>query len=134
MIVAAGTLHGESKKNRRDGVDSVGHVFDSVLLLDDPTFGVVSLIAQKARGDLLFQAGIRKQIPCELLGEKLVVWHVLAIGVDHPITPRPHLTILVVVVTVGVCIARQIEPLGSHPFGVSIALEQTIHGFLVSIS
>jgi hypothetical protein len=34
-------------------MDSVGYVFDSILLSDDPTFRIVALIAEETCGHLL---------------------------------------------------------------------------------
>ena len=105
VIVASGALHRKAEEYRRDGVDTIGHILDAVLFLDDASFGVVPLVSEKSGGDLLLQVGLWEQIPCELFGEESIVGHVVAEGLDNPIAPGPHLAIFVIVVAIGIGIA-----------------------------
>ena len=75
----------------------------------------------KAGGEDLVLGGIGKQVPGDLLGDELVVGKVLLKSPDDPVAPRPDIAVAVLLVTIGVGIAGDVQPLGGHSFGVFIA-------------
>ena len=76
------------------------------------------MITIEAAGDLLLGRGVGKQITCELFDGELVERHIAVEGVDHPFAPAGHVAAAIDVVTVGVCVARGVEPVEGETFAV----------------
>ena len=69
----------------------------------------------KGGGEALVGGGVREQIASELLDGELVVGHVGVKGTYHPIPKRPDVAVWVPFKSVGVRVARQVQPDGSPP-------------------
>ena len=63
-------------------------------------------------------SGCGKSTVGKLLGEKLIVGHVLAERADHPVAPRPHGAGVIELVAIAIGVACVIQPDGGHAFGV----------------
>jgi inosose dehydratase len=59
------------------------------------------------------------QIAGKLFDNEAIVGQVAAIGIDHPVAPRPLSAVLVVVEAIGVGVAGRVEPGHRHPLGVA---------------
>ena len=73
----------------------------------------------------------RQQIPGQLPRDELIERHVAVERVDDPVAPRPHVAHPVVLIPVGVGVARQVEPLDRHPLAVGRRGQQPIDDALV---
>ena len=87
----------------------------------------------KSRRDHLRCARLREEVTCELLDSELIEGHVVAVGADHPVTPRPHIARPVCVVDRAVAIASRVHPGEGHALGVVFAREQAIDELLISL-
>ena len=54
----------------------------------------------------------------KLLRDELVVWQVRVEGSKDPVAPRPDEALAVDLVSVRVGVARHVQPVGGHAFGV----------------
>ncbi len=133
VIVAARAPHGEAEKCFASRLDAVIHIFDAVLFIDRAPFGGDVMISIEPAGDLLIQRCTRQKIAGQLIGQELVIREVRIESADHPVAPSPHRAIRVVVVSVGVGVARRVEPLKRKPLTIMRAGEQTIHEFPIGL-
>ena len=132
MIVTLGALHGESKECSTDGIDLVRDGRNSVFLRDDAALVGVHAVAQESGGHLLHHTGVRQQIARHLLADKLVIRHVFLKGLDHPVPPRPHLTVVIHRVAIGICVTSHIQPIERKPLGKGVSSQQSVDGGRVS--
>ena len=114
MVVTLRTSHGHAHKYRRDGVDFVGDIDDTILFWQSATLVGVHAVSQKARCQLILWRCIGKQIASELLDNELVVRQVAVIGIDHPFPPQPHIPMVVDRKSVGVRVPSGIQPRNRH--------------------
>ena len=119
MVVTAGTLHGQPEPCHAERAHTVGHVLDAVFLLDDAALGVDDVIAIEARRDELVDCWAGQQIASQLLRKESVIWQVAVECLDDPIAPTPHRTLGVVVESMGVGVARDIQPIHRHTLAVA---------------
>jgi hypothetical protein len=78
----------EHRPGRRRAVD---RVLDQVLLGDRAALVGHDVVAQETGRDLLRVGGVGQQVAGQLLGQEPVERHVLAVGLEHPVAPQPHL-------------------------------------------
>src|SRR5262249_12716292 len=133
MVMATGAAHSHSQPSPRRGLDSIDHVFDLIFLGNRSAFKIDYVIAIEARSDLLFDRCAREQVPCKLLDCEPVEGHVLVKGIDDPVAPAPYFAVAVDVVSVSVCIPREVEPLKSHPLAVMRRTKELVDARFVSI-
>ena len=127
VVVALRALDREAEHAFADGVHAVEHRLHAELLGIDRAFLVDLGIAEEARGDAFILAGLGQLVARDLLDDELVVGQVAVEGVDDPVAVEPDETRLVLLVAVGVGVARRIEPMTRPPFAVVRAREQRIH-------
>ena len=84
------------------------------------------MISIEARGKYLLWRSIGKQVPRNLLNDKLVVRQVTIERFDHPVSPRPLRAFGVVLVPVCIGVPRRIEPASRHLFSVMGTGKQAI--------
>ena len=96
-------------------------------------FEIDHVVAVEAGGDLVIHGRVGQQIACKLLDRELVVRHVLVVGLDHPVAPRPHRPQAVDVVAVGVGVAGKIEPLHRHALAIVRRGQQVVDTLLVGV-
>ena len=130
MIVAAGTEEAHAKPHLGGSGHAVDDVLGAVFLVDNTALNGDGVVAIETGGDALLQRGVGEQIAGQLFDGELVEGEVAVVGVDNPITPRPHVAVGVVLVTVGVGIAGGIEPIARHMFAVARRGEEAVDGFL----
>ena len=90
VVVAAGALERQSEPSHAERTDSVRHVLDAVLLLDDPALGINHVIPIESGCDALLKRRSRQQIARQLLEHELVVRQVGVERADNPVPPTPH--------------------------------------------
>ena len=72
--------------------------------------GVDAVVAVEAGGHLGEKVSVRNQVTRHLLGDEPVEWHVIVERLDQPIAPHPHVAQSVVLVAIGVRVARCLHP------------------------
>ncbi len=111
---------------RPGGGHPVGHGMKAKLERIDTAFFVEHRIAMKAGGDKLVERGFGQHVAGELFDRELVEGHVGIEGLNHPVAVGPHAAIAILLVTVGIGVAGQIEPLAGPPLAVLRAGQQPI--------
>ncbi len=92
------------------GVGTVHHVIGAVFLLYHPALLRDRVVAVEPGRQELFPGGIGQQVAGQLPGQEFIVGQVFVEGVDDPVAPGPHGTVAVVLIAVGIGIARHVEP------------------------
>ena len=133
VVVALGTLNGDAQNAFADRFHPVEHGLHAELFGIDAAFFVDHRIAQKAGRDDLILCGVGFHIAGNLVDNKLVVGQIVIEGVDHPVAIEPHRARGVLFITVGIGVARRVEPDARPAFAVVGRREQTIHLFLVGL-
>ena len=118
VIVAAAAVEGLPHPHGGGRLHAVGGVFGQKLLRDDAAFLIEHVIAMKPRGNLLLQRRPRQQIPRDLLDGELVKRHVRVESLDHPVAPRPQLTITIHLVAIRIRKPRRIHPTDRHVLAI----------------
>ena len=119
MVVTTGALHGQPQPCHAERAHAVGHVFHAVFLFDNAALGVNDVVAIESRGDQLVDCRAGQQIASQLLGQEAVIGQVAVECLDHPIAPAPHRTLGIVVESMRVGIARNVQPIHRHALAVT---------------
>ncbi len=85
----------------------------------------------KAGCDFLVYCCVREHVTCQLFDRELIERHIILKCIDHPIAVGPYRSHLVFFVTVGICIASQVQPFTSPTFAIVRRLQQIVYDFLV---
>ena len=116
VVVTTGTFQRQAEKRRAEGIHAVHDVANPKLFFDDAALLVLQVETIEGGGQALFGGGVGQQVAGELPGDKPVERHVLVERLDDPVAIWPNRSRRVHLVAVGVGVARQVEPLRSHPF------------------
>ncbi len=134
MVVTAGAPESEPEKGRAGRGHPIYNRLHAILLEIDTAFIVAGRIAMKAGGDELIDGWIRQHVTGDLLDHELVERHIAVQSVDHPVAVLPHLAWCVDGITVGIGIARHIEPVTAPSLAVVRRSEQPVDDAFVSVS
>ena len=118
VVVAAGAFHREPEKRAGRRVNPVGVVLHAELFIHAAPFICLAMQAVEGRRGFLIARGVGQQVAGDLFDDEVVEADVSVEGVDDPIPPRPEMIEAIRLVTVGVGVARDIEPLDRHPLTV----------------
>ena len=130
VIMAARTLHGLPEKCHRGRRD---HVVESIV---DRHFlvgsnGVKSTEAEEGRCDLCARIRIGDLIPGELFGNELIVGQIPVEGIDDVVAVAPgEFLELVTLITFGLGVARDIEPVPPPAFAILWPRQEIIDNML----
>ena len=127
VIVAARTGEREPEKHSAYRLNAVGHVFDDPFVRNRAGLGVDTVVAVEAGGHLREKVSVWNQVARHLLGDESVERHVIVERLDQPIAPHPHVAQSVVLVAVGIRVARCLHPAYCHVLSVTWRVEQAIH-------
>ena len=133
MVVAPRTFHGESKHGRSEGVHTVRAILDAELLLHAAPFIRLAMETIEGRGDALFARGVGQQIASDLPRQKFIVGEILVERLDDPVAIRRNIALHIALVTIGVGITREVEPVQSHAFTVGRRVQIFLRGTLDSV-
>ena len=133
MVVALRALDGDSQDSFADGVHAVEHGFHAELLRVHAAFLVDHGIAEKAGGDDLILGGVRQHVASDLFDDELVVGQVAVERLNHPIAIDPHLARLILFKTVGIGVARGIQPDAAPALAVVGRGQQAVDLLLVGV-
>ena len=84
------------------------------------------MLRWKPEATLLGGRGVRKHVARDLLDREPVEGHVRVEGVDHPVAVGPDRAAVVLLVAVGVGVAREVEPVARPALAVVRRGEQAI--------
>ncbi len=126
VSVTLGATHGESQPDRPRGVDPVDHGLDPELFAVRAAFLVDEGVAVEGGGDPLRLGGVGKQIARELFDRELIEGEVVVEGLDDPVAERPHVTVAVDGVSVGVGVAGLVEPVPAPALAVVRGRQQAV--------
>ena len=118
VVVAARAVEGLREPRGGDGLDAIGGGLGEKLFGDHAALLVEDVVSVEAGRDFLLERGVGQQVAGELLDGELIERFVVVKRPDHPVAPRVHLAVAVHLVSVGVGVARGVEPVGGHAFAV----------------
>ena len=133
VVVALRALNGDAEDALPDRVHPVEHGFHAELLGVDAPLLVDHRVAQKAGGDDLVLRRSGQEVARNLLDDELVVGQVAIQSADHPIAIEPDLALLVLLESVGVGVARRIQPVPPPALTVMRRRKEALHLFLVGV-
>ncbi len=81
--------------------------------------------------DFLIDAAFGQQVAGQLFSRELVEGNVLSEGVNHPVSIRRNVVILIAVIANGVGISHEVQPVHRHSFSVSIRRKQVVNDIFV---
>ncbi len=119
MIVAMGAFQGHAQQSLPEEVSPVGDIAAPVFLGDDAAFLRDLVIAVEGRREDLFAGGIGQQVAGQLPGDKLVVRQVPVEGIDDPVAPGPLGAVAIVLITVRIGVAGEVQPMNGHLLPIS---------------
>ena len=106
VVVALGALHGQAQHGGGDGIHLIDRVGHPIFLGNGAALMRVHAVAQETGGRDLVGCGVGDEIAGQLLGDEPVIGLILHEGVDDPVAPSPHVTVVVNREAVGVGVAR----------------------------
>ena len=110
--VTPGAAHRKPHKDQTCGISPVDDLLNPVFLRIDSSFRIGQRVAVKSGGHPLLNRSSGKQIPRQLLQDKLIIREVSIIGVDDPLPVTPGVgTRIVLLKSVAVGITGQIQPM-----------------------
>ena len=100
----------EAEPRGGSGVHAINHRVKPKLQRVDAALLVDHRVAMKAGGNALGLRGVGQQVTGDLLDGELIKRQIGIERVDHPIAPRPDGARAILLVTIGVGVAREIQP------------------------
>ena len=105
VVVAAAAGHRGAQPKGGHRFHLVKNVLHAILLRDAAALAINHVVAIEGRRQPLLVRRLRQQVAGKLLDGEVVVGLVCVQRAHHPIAPRPHIAVGVVLVTVGVGVA-----------------------------
>ena len=133
MIMTLRTFHGQPHEDRGYRVDLIDVISHAIFLGDRSALVRVHAVAQKPRSNALLLGSARQQITSDLFDRELVEALVGEESMNYPVAPDPHVTMVIDRVTVGIRIARAVEPIDRKPFSSRGRRKQPLNHSLVRI-
>ena len=127
VSVALGAIQGQPQPDAAHGDGAVGSVGNEKFRGVRAALLIEAGVAVEARGDLLLDTGVRQQVSGQLPFRELVERHVAVISIHHPVAPKPGGPVGVIVIAVGIAVARQIKPCHGHAFAEARTLQHAVH-------
>ena len=118
VVVADGTLESEAHEGGADGRDAVDDVFKMRFFRESGAGVDDEVEAVEAGGDELFLGGVFVEVACDLKLGEVVVGEVIVKGLDDPVSVGRVVAEVVMMVSVGVGEADEVEPIFGHVLAV----------------
>ena len=115
VIVALGAFHRQSHPDHGSRFDTVDDVFNAKLLGDRPALVCRSVVAVESGREVVFDCFLGQQVAGKLLDRELVKRQIAVVGIDHPISPAPHVSRSVRMEHTGVTVSSHVHPIDGHP-------------------
>ena len=90
VAVALSAFDAETEEDIARGFHTIDHVFHTVFLYDQAALIGGAVVTVESGGNFLGHCYIGHEIAGELFGGEFFKRFIGVIGVDNPITPRPH--------------------------------------------
>ena len=119
MVVATTTIQCESKKHGAHGLDAIRNIFHDPFVRDCSAFRIDSVIAVETGGDLGEEISIFQQIAGHLFHDELIERHVVIQRHDEPVTPNPHVSEPIILITISVGVAGCLQPIQCHMLAIA---------------
>ena len=132
VVVTFRATHRQAQPHGADRGHAIRDVFVEILVGVRAAFVVGHVVANKTGRDALRLRRLGQEIAGELFHRELVVRLVVVESLDDPIAPEPHEADAIEVITAGVGVAREIQPVLRHALAVVRRCQQPVHEFLVS--
>ncbi|MNY24802.1 hypothetical protein D3C86_1585420 [compost metagenome] len=91
------------------------------------------MVPKKCRCQNLLFACIRQQITRYLPGKELVIAHVPVECADQPVAPGPLRAVFIILIAVGIGIARYVQPMHRHFLAIGFLVQQVVHNFFICL-
>ena len=119
VIMTLRALHGEPHEHGRHSINLIRSVGHAILFSDCSAFVGIHAVAQKPGCHPLLLSRLGKKIAGNLLHCKLIKRFVVEKGVNDPVPPDPHVTVIIDRIAIRVRITRAIEPVHREAFSRS---------------
>ncbi len=133
VIVAARAAHRQPQPHGRRRIDAVHHILHQILFRNDAALAVGAMVAIEPGGDDLVLRRMRQQVAGELLHGEPVERLVRIECVDDPVAPAPLNARRIGLVSVGIGVARRVEPANRHALSIPRRAEQPVDESLVCV-
>lgn len=118
MVMASRASDGECHEGFSKSIGTIHHIFCLKLFFHDTAFHVLLVVAVEGRGDDHVAIRIGHQVTRQLFMDEAIVTHVSVESIDDPVAVRRHIPHAIDRITMGICIASEIQPFSCHPFSV----------------
>ncbi len=133
VVVALSAGERRAEPHRRGGVHPIEESLEPGLFVVDAAFLIEKGVAVKSGRDSLFGRRLRQHVARDLLDGEIAEREVPVQRADDPVAILPHRAGVVLLVSVGVRVTREIEPGPSPPLSEMRGCEQSVHELFVSI-
>ena len=133
VCMALGAVEREAHPRSAGSADAVDHGVETVFVRINAAFFVEHRVAMKARGDEVVGRGARKEVAGKLLDAELVVGEVGVKRLHDPVAVGPDLARAVLLETVRVGIAGEVEPAPCPAFAIAGRSQQAVDELLVGV-
>ena len=104
--MTARTTNSQAEKGCPKGVNPIHYVLHMPFRRDRTILGINAVVATKAGRNLIGECRLGQHVTSQLFDDKSVVGLVRVKGHDHPVSPNVVIAVSIVLVTIGVGIAR----------------------------
>ena len=133
VIVARSALPGEAQPVLHRRRRALGCVAKELLGINRSALARGHVAAVVSARDFLYVGAVENEIARELLDGELVKRLITIERADHPVAVKPHLPLIVQMLTVCVAIAREVEPPMRHVFAKSRRRQQARDDLLIRL-
>ena len=123
MIVALCTLHRDTENSFTECFCFIHQILNAVFFFYHTTFFGVFMITKKTCSQYFFFISIRQHITSQLPGNKFIVGNIIIKRMNHPITPGPLCSYIIILKTVAIGITGHIHPMHRHLFAILWCLQ-----------
>ena len=119
VVMATRAGQGQAQEHRPHRFNPIRNVFNDPLIRNGAPLGVDPVVAIESRSDLGKEITIRNQVSRHLLDDETIKRHVVIQGANQPVAPDPHIAQAVILVAIGVGVARSLQPIKPHVFAIA---------------
>ena len=118
--MALRTFQSRAQPDRGRRVNAIDDLIGAIPFGVDSSFDVAGRRSVKTSCDFLRKCRIGQQVPRDLFNRELINGHVVIHRLNDPIAKGPHVSNLIRLVSVGIGVACQVEPMPSPLFAVML--------------
>jgi len=133
VVVTPRAAHRQAQKYSGVCLHAVHDVLHRVLFGNDAVLGVRPVVAIETGGHFLFQRRVGQHVAGNLIARELVERQIAVECVDHPVAPSPHHALAVELISVGIRVARCVQPAKGHSFAIARRCQQAVDNFFIRV-